>query len=282
MTPFPLDLLTEGIKANHSDAYRRKNLITLGSKGSLVVAGDLHGHSRNIERILSYCDLAQNPTRHLILQEIIHGGPQTPEGGCLSYRALFDAIRLKLQFPNQVHFLMGNHDTAFITGSEIMKDGREMNHAMDLAMRQEFQGEYTEVRQALYEFLISQPLAAKTANRLWMSHSLPSDRYAEQFSTSIFTRPITPEDCKKPGSVYLLTWGRHMSQPLLNRLAQTFDVDFFILGHQPQTEGWNQAGDNLLIIASEHNHGCLIHVDLARQYDLDGLVHAIVPLSSIL
>ncbi len=129
-----VDLLRAGSQANLASLHRQGNLIRLPCSGSLVVSGDLHGHRRNFERITAYADLAHHPQRHLVLQEIIHGGPQDARGGCLSYQVLFDAVHLKTQFPDQVHLLMGNHDTAFIAASEVVKDGREMNRAMVQAL----------------------------------------------------------------------------------------------------------------------------------------------------
>ncbi|MBA7644870.1 hypothetical protein ES703_52617 [subsurface metagenome] len=52
----------------------------------------------------------------------------------MSYQLLLDAVRYKLTFPDRVHIIMGNHDTAFINSSEVMKDGKEMNCAMHLAL----------------------------------------------------------------------------------------------------------------------------------------------------
>ena len=95
-----LDLLSNGIKTNQTDKYRRANLIRLPDKGSLVVGGDIHGHRRNFERLVTYADLANHTDRHVVLQEIIHGGPEDHAGGCLSYQLLLDAIRFKLDYPD--------------------------------------------------------------------------------------------------------------------------------------------------------------------------------------
>ena len=94
-----IDLLSAGTEANNADKYRRDNLICLAANGSLILTGDLHGHCRNFERIVAFADLANNPDRHIVFQEIIHGGPEDSIGGCLSYRLLFDVIRYKLSFP---------------------------------------------------------------------------------------------------------------------------------------------------------------------------------------
>ena len=276
-----IDLLNRAAEANRADRFRRGNLICLPAEGSLVVTGDIHGHRRNFERAVAYADLTANPDRHIVLQEIIHGGPEDSKGGCLSYQLLFDVARYKLTFPDRIHIIMGNHDTAFINDSEVMKNGKEMNRSMRAAMKRQFQQDSAEVELALKRFLLSQPLAVRCDNRIWLSHSLPGDSYFDKFDRQILQRELKESDYKKPGSVYLLTWGRNMSQTLLDKMAELFDVDVFILGHQPQQQGWSRAGKNLIIIASDHNHGCLLSLDMAKSYTTETLIDLIVPLASI-
>ena len=276
-----IDLLNKGIEAVNADKFRRGNLIHLPAEGSLIITGDIHGHRRNFERMVAFADLANNPDRHILLQEIIHGGPEDSRGGCLSYKLLFDVVRYKLTFPDRVHTIMGNHDTAFINSSEVMKDGKEMNRAMRLALEQEFQQAGADVELAIRQFLFSQPLALRCDNRIWVSHSLPGDRFVDKFDPKILDRQLKINDVVRPGSAYLLTWGRKHSQSLLDKMARLFDADIFVLGHQPQEKGWSQAGDNLIIIASNHNHGCLLSTDLAKSYTIEQLINSIVPLASI-
>jgi hypothetical protein len=276
-----IDLLNQGTQANSKDTFRHGNLIHLPAAGELVITGDLHGHRRNFERAVTFADLAHHPHRHIILQEIIHGGPEDSEGGCLSYQLLFDVVRYKLKFPEQVHVILSNHDTAFINNSEVMKDGKEMNRAMREAIKREYKKDSTKVISAINQYLFSQPLAVKCENGIWVSHSLPADRLADKFDPKIMDRELKADDIVKPGSAYLLIWGRKMSQALLDRMAELFDVDLFILGHQPQEQGWRQAGNNLIIIASNHNHGCLLPIDLTKSYTTEQLIEALVPMASL-
>ncbi len=276
-----IDLLHRGIQANRTDRFRRANLISLPAQGSLVVGGDIHGHRRNFQRLVTCADLAKHPDRHLVLQEIIHGGPEDEAGGCLSYQLLVEAVRYQLSFPDRVHFIMGNHDTASISSTEVMKNGKEMNRAMAAALEREFRQEGPAVAQAIREFLFSQPLAVRCSNRIWISHSLPSDRTARTFDPGIFDRALQIADCAKPGPAYLLTWGRHHSQATLDHLARVLDVGLFVLGHQHQPCGWSQAGDNLLILASDHNHGRLLQIDLSKTYTVAQLLDSLVPLAAI-
>jgi len=276
-----IDLLNKGAEASNADRFRRGNLICLPADGNLIITGDIHGHRRNFERIVAFADLTGNPDRHIVLQEIIRGGPEDAEGGCLSYNLLFDAIRYKLSFRDRVHIIMGNHDTSFINNSKVMKNGKEMNRSIRLALEREFHEAGTEIRMAIKQFLFSQPLAVRSENRIWLSHSLPSDRFVNKFDSQVLDRPLKNEDIVKPGSAYLLTWGRNISQQTLDKMAKLFDVDIFVLGHQPQQQGWSRAGKNLIIIASNHNHGCLLSIDLAKSYTVEMLIDSIVPLASI-
>ena len=276
-----IDLLNKGTEANSADKFRRGNLINLPDNGDLVITGDLHGHRRNFERAVNFADLAKNPHRHIIFQEIIHGGPEDSLGGDMSYKLLSDIVRYKISFPEQVHIIMGNHDTAYINNSEVMKDGKEMNRAMRSAIKREFKKAAADIISAIGRYLFSQPLAVRCENRIWISHSLPSDRMANKFDPKIMDRQLKGDDLVKPGSAYLLTWGRNMSQELLDKMAQLFDVDLFVLGHQPQEVGWCQAGKNLIIIASNHNHGRLLPIDLARSYTVEQLIEALVPMASL-
>jgi len=290
MSQMVVNLLKMGVEANTIDRYRRGNLVCLPAAGSVIIAGDLHGHRRNFERILTYADLHNNRSRHLVLQEIIHGGPQDSEEGCLSYRLLFDVVRYKLDFPNRVHIIMGNHDIAFINNKKVMafinnkkvmRNGKEMNRSMRSALDREFGQTSPNVKLAIKQFLFSQPLAVKCDNRMWLSHSLPSDRYLGKFDQKVLYRQLKNEDVARQGSAYLLTWGRKHSQSLLDSMAKLFDVDVFILGHQSQEQGWGQAGENLIVIASDHNHGCLLPINLAKSYTIKELIGSIVMLSSI-
>jgi hypothetical protein len=274
-------LLEGGRDANYSDKFRTGNIVYLPADAELIATGDIHGHQRNFKRITAFAALGENPNRHLLLQEIIHGGPEDALGGCLSYKLLFDAVRLKVQFPDRVHFVMSNHDTAFINDGAVLKNGKEMNRSMKSAISREFQHDSLDVQEAITEFFLSQPLALRCDNRIWLSHSLPGDRFVDAFDKNIFEKKLTIEDTIQPGSAYLLTWGRRHSQQTLDKMAELLDVDIFILGHQRQEEGWSRQSDNLIILSSDHNHGCLLPIKSGQPYTIEQLISSIIPLASI-
>ena len=276
-----IELLNKGMEANNEDKFREGNLVHLPTHGNLVITGDLHGHRRNFERIVAMANLGQNKNTHVILQEIIHGGPEDEEGGCLSYKLLFDAVAYKVKFPDRVHIIMGNHDTAFISNTDVMKNGKEMNVAMRAALDREFRHASERIKLAIKQFLFSQPLGVKCKNGIFICHSLPGDHYAEKFDKRIFERQLRINDIIRPGSAYLLTWGRSHSQRLLDVMSKMLEAETFILGHQRQESGYCKAGNNLIILASDHDHGCILPIDLAKSYNTEELLKFIIPLAAI-
>jgi Icc-related predicted phosphoesterase len=276
-----IELCENAIELNYSARFRKGNVIYLPDKGKMVVVGDLHGHRRNFERVASFADIDNNPETYVVFQEILHGGIEDEWGGCLSFRLFFDILRYQQKYPENVFLIMGNHDTAIINDSDVMKAGKEMNQAMKAAMKRHFPDEYPQIMLKLKACLLSQPIAVRCANRIWISHSLPANRFVDNFDMGVFDKPLGIEDVVRNEPLYQLTWGRRHNQQALDKLAKMFDVDLFILGHQPQDTGYNRAGDNLLIIASDHNHGCIVPVELDRHYSIDELVGAVIPLASI-
>lgn len=277
-----LELLKAGANAHQQDKFRAGNLVTIPAGKDVIVTGDLHGNRRNFERIVNFADLDNNPDTHLVLQEIIHGGPEDEKGGCLSFQILFEAIKLKINHPDNVHILMGNHDTAFISHSEVMKNGKEMNQSMRDALERSFGVRASEIDLEIARTLFAQPLAIKCANRIMLAHSLPSDSAVDDFDIGIFDRNLKVNDIVRPQSAYLWTWGRRQSKKNVDKLAKILDVDMFIVGHQNQPEGFKRISDKLLIIASDHNHGMFVKFNTSDQMTMDQLVSCVTPLASLI
>src|SRR5438874_11706856 len=97
-------------------------VVALNDAADVLVAGDLHGNVDNFRRILQKAELAKNPNRHLVLQEVIHGPFRYPAGGDKSHQLLDLIAALKCQFPANVHFLVGNHELSQGTRRRIAKN----------------------------------------------------------------------------------------------------------------------------------------------------------------
>jgi hypothetical protein len=261
---------------NQVSSLRQHQVVNLPEDGEVWVAGDIHDHTRNFEKFLRAADLANNPQRHVVLQELIHGDKIDAGGAEGSWEILYRAAELKCDFSGQVHFLLANHDLAQIQGEGIMKAGVGVCEAFTAGVKRDFGDRATVVNVALSEFLLSLPLAVRAPNGLFMCHSLPTDDQLKAFDYTIFNRPLTGADYKRrTGPVYQLVWGRKTSPAGIAEFADKVGAQLLIVGHQPQEGGYAVVGDRLLIIASDHNQGVFVTADLAETYDMDRLVEQV-------
>ncbi len=197
---------------NKMSSLREHQVVNLPADGEVWMTGDMHDHRRNFDKLLRVADLGNNPQRHLVLHELIHGDYYDATGADLSWATLHRAAELKLDFPQQVHFMLANHDLAQIHGEGIMKAGASVCEAFTKGVKNHFKDQGTGVNVAITEFLLSLPLAIRCPNGIFCCHSLPTDAQIPTFDYTIFNRPLTgPDYARKTGPVYQLIWGRHMT-----------------------------------------------------------------------
>ena len=273
--------LEQVAKANLNDVCRQGNVVRLRGPGDVVMTGDLHGHERNFEKLVAEAQLGEHPQRHLILHELLHSTDNQTPHECHSYLLVVRAAQLKLQYPGQVHLMLGNHAMAQICRSEVLKNGQAMVRALTAGVTAALGDNANLVLSALDEFILSLPIAVVTDNRVWMSHSLPSLRHLEGFDQGIFETPLTLVQMKTNDSLRALLWDRRHTEETLSKLRKMWDVDMFLVGHQPQANGFKQVGTCMGILASDHVHGCFLRFELGRSYDADELFGLIKPLSSV-
>jgi hypothetical protein len=271
-----IDIYRRAADENRSDPLLKGATLQFPNYGQLVMTGDMHGHMRNFDKLVKFCVLGQSRGRHVILHELIHREPERLDELDMSHELCYEAAHWKVAFPEQVHFLQSNHELAQVTGQEITKNGRSVTRTFEEGVGHTFgRNNAAKVLDAICEFISSFPLAGRTANGFFLSHSLPSDVDWPAFDPTVLERTITERDLMETGSVYSLVWGRRHSEPLLDQIAETLGVEMFINGHQPQEEGMAVVGHRQLIIASDHNHGVFLPIDLRRSFTMPDLVQCV-------
>ncbi|QDU97192.1 metallophosphoesterase family protein [Lignipirellula cremea] len=238
--------------ANQETSGRRGCVVHLPAcaDGDLLVAGDLHGDRESFDRLLVLADLEKHPLRHLVLQEVCHGGPRYASGGCRSHEMLEQVARLKLQFPDRLHFLLSNHELSEVTEHPILKRGKMLNVLFRCGMHQAFGDQCETVRQAMCRFLTSCPVAIRLEHRVWLSHSLPTQVDSEGFNTGMFERQLLPDDMVSGGSAFKLVWGRDYRPENAAAFSQLVDADLLVTGHEACAAGSRTPGPQQLILDS--------------------------------
>ncbi|MFA9476751.1 metallophosphoesterase [Phycisphaerales bacterium AB-hyl4] len=275
-----IDLFQRAAKANLEHPDRKGAVVHLPRRGRLLMTGDLHDHGLNFQRLWKLARLHRGSDRYLVLHEVIHG-PGRINGRDLSIRTLARAVALQLEYPKQVIPLMANHDLAQLGGEGISKHGVSVVDAFDQGVDFLYGDQADAVRDAMNEYIRSLPLAVRCANGVFCSHSLPSPRKIETFDKTVLDRVPTAEDVAIDGPAYHMVWGRHHNQKIADELAQAWDATVFVMGHQPADMGYDEEGETMLVLASDHEHGMALPIDLSKSYTRDELVMQLIPLASV-
>lgn len=272
--PIDADTAIENFSAaadeNKLSSLRQQQVVTLPPDCEVWMTGDMHDHRTNFSKLVAAAKLGENPNRHLVLHELIHGDHFDANGAEDSWITLNAAAELKVQHPNQVHFLMANHDLAQIHGEGIMKSGLSVCEAFYKGLKRDFPDAYHKLNVAITEFLLSLPLAIRCPNGLFFCHSLPTDEQIKAFDFTVFDRELTGADYKRrTGPVYQLIWGRNVTPAGVDEFAEKVGAKLIITGHQPQEMGYAINGEKHLIIASDHNQGVFLMLNTSGDWDID-------------
>jgi len=257
-------MLREAVGACFADRYRRGCVVELPGHGEVMVAGDLHGSRVNFIRLLEAADLDHHPDRHLVLQEAVHGGPRSPQGGCLSY-ILFEGIAaLKAKYPDQVHILVGNHDMAEHMEQAIFKNGTVLNRAFEQGMAEAYGDRRKEVRQWYRQLIESLVAACRTEQGLFISHSTPAGSDLSRFDVGLFAHERLSDDLHRGSSLYTLVWGRDFRPEVADEFAQLVGAELFLVSHTPCPRGYDVPSHRHLLIQSYDEAGCYALIPLER------------------
>jgi hypothetical protein len=254
-----LDLAAE---ANRQTPGRQGNVVVLTADlaADVMLTGDLHGQRKNFNRLRGRAALDRHSRRHLVFQEVCHGGPMYPgSAGCMSHALLEDVAMLKAKYPERVHFLLGNHELAELTDYPIQKNQQMLNVQFRAGLEHMYGPAAARVHEAYRRFLDTCPLAVRLPQGVFVSHSLPENVAAGEFDPSIFARELTREDYAERGSVFQLVWGRDYRGENARAFAQLVGAKILINGHEPSYEGFIAPNEFQLILDScGRRAACLI------------------------
>jgi hypothetical protein len=252
-----LATLRQAVGAFRATPGRKGRLVNLPVATEVLVGGDLHGNVENFRLLLKVADLANHPTRHLVLQELIHGAFHYPDGSDKSHQLLDLTAALRCQFPERVHFLLGNHELAQWQGQRIGKGDRDYNEAFRAGVDKAYGASAERIYAAYVDFFAVAELALRTPNRILVSHSLPSTKRLDAFDVSVLERDeLAPADVKLGGSVHALVWGRDTSQANVEAFLRKMDADLLITGHIPCDQGYAVPNDRQIILDAQAYPAC--------------------------
>src|SRR5438874_1668016 len=218
---------------------RTGHFVRLPAGAEVLVGGDMHGNLENFRAVLHRADLASQPQRHLVLQEVVHGPFRYPDGSDKSHQLLDLIAALTCQYPGRVHFLLGNHELAQWQHHRIAKGDDDPDLLFRAGIEHAY-GTWAERVSAAYDRLFAAAdLALVTANRVFVSHSIPSARHLPGFTLAALEKEdLGPPDFVPGGAVHALVWGRDVGEANATAFLAKVGADWLLTGHIPCEEGY--------------------------------------------
>ncbi len=245
---------------------RRGHFVDLEGANEVLVVGDLHGHVDNFRRVLATAELADKPARHLVLQELVHGPFHYPNGGDKSHQLVDLVAALKCQYRHRVHLLLGNHELAQWTGQWIAKDELDLNEYFNRGLAEAYGPRADEIYAAYLALFAVVPVAVRTANRVLLTHSLPSSKLLADFDPErLKCETWEQRDLTRGGCAYSLLWGRDTSQDNADAFLRKMDAEWLITGHIPCDAGFAVPNNRQIILDAKGTPAayCLFPTDRA-------------------
>ena len=278
--PAPARMLThlrQAIALVRATPGRRGHVVDLQDCAEVLVAGDLHGHVGHFQVMLKEADLANHPTRHFVLQELIHGKHRHPRGGDKSHQLVDLFAALKGQFPRQVHYLPGNHELAQWTGRPVMKSEENLNAIFREGVVEAYGAEFgPQIYDTYLELFQALPLALRTPNRVLVCHSLPAARAMAMFDPArLLAEKYDDADLQAGGSVHSLLWGRDTTRENVTAFLAKMDADLLVSGHIASDEGYSIPNDRQVIVDCAESPGGVIIIPADRPITHADLINGV-------
>lgn len=219
-------------------------LIELPDHGRLIVVTDLHGNLDDYNRYLNLWD-ESDPDFHIVFTgDLIHGIDEKTDK---SVEILDDAMAKSKKYSN-FHTLLGNHEWAHITNTEIYKNNQPL--LLGFKNTISYRKGFIEPHLTRYvQFFKTMPYFVKTKNGLFISHSGPSDKIR---TIEVFNR-MFDWDYSSP-VLYDFLWNRYNSvtdytKSDVTRFLEIVGSKVMVVGHCP-VESYKVFGSQIIMSSS--------------------------------
>ncbi len=242
--------LRQAIALVRATPGRSGHTLSLQNCTEVLVAGDIHGHVPHFQALLKLAGLAEHPTRHFILQEVIHGKHRYPGGGDKSHQLVDLFAALKCQFPKQVHLLPGNHELAQWTNRPVIKADSNQNALFQEGVNTAYGSEFgPRIYSTYLELFQALPVAIRAPNGVLVCHSLPPARSMQLFDPARLERDTYEDvDLQPGGSVHSLLWGRDTNAQTVADFLAKMNAELLISGHIVAEDGFSVPNNRQIIL----------------------------------
>lgn len=251
--------------------------LKLSSHGTLLINTDLHGNGEDFRRLRDIF-LEQrkrdDATQWVILGDMVHApdarirqiDPDYYDYDDESLAIVEGILALQAEFPDQVHYVLGNHDYGHVGGphtSKFYED--EVEH-----LEQHIGHEGVQLLKQLFETAL---LAVVAPCGAFLTHGAPNDKLRTLDDLNRITFPPDEDYLTDLMTTFLTSYGQNGE--VAGRLLQTVSRDscetitMIIHGHDREPDGFFREGGNQLcptIFGAPRHNKRYVQLDLATHY----------------
>lgn len=240
--------------------YVEGDLVTLPRRCRAMVVTDLHGNLEDFNKLMTlWGEMLQPQVPSHLTGDFIHAmGRENDQ----SIKIIEEVQHFARKY-NNFHPLLGNHtDLATIYKILIYKGGVNQNITFDALLKETFPDVWEEKLEEYINFFQSLPLAVRTENQVFISHSGPPGGV----NSIDDIKNITHDGYLDNQPLYDLLWRRDPKKRDVNQFLEKIDSRALVVGHTP-VDGYKLKG-NLLILSSSYGNGRKVYLDLDLEKEI--------------
>jgi len=232
------------------------SLLELPEEGKAMIVTDIHGNLDDFNKYIDIWEDFQDKDHHIIITgDFIHAmGLENDESV-----EVVNIAKKYLKRSTNFHLLLGNHEWSIITRMVLFKGGENITENFEKKLKQRFGASWRKKIEDCSIFLESLPIAAKTENKVFISHSGPA-KGIESIEDII---NITNKGYLDNELLYELLWNRcgDYKKKDLDLFLKKIDCNAMIVGHTP-VDGYKLIEKKILIVSSSYSKGKKAYVEL--------------------
>lgn len=241
---------------------RNGSLIELPQIGKAMIITDIHGKLADYNRFMDIWNDFEDENNHLIITgDFIHSTTLQNDKSI----EIVDDLKYRLKNSDNFHVLMGNHEWSVLTNKTIYKAGVNLSLNFELLLKERFKKGWQEKIEIYSNFFKDLPLAIKTKNKVFISHSGPS-KYIKNINDVI---NIYNSDYRENKGLFDLLWNRYgkYSRKELEIFLENVGARVMIVGHTP-VKGAKLVYNKQLIVSSSYSESKKAYVDLDLEKEI--------------
>ena len=234
-------------------------LLQLPDYGRLIVVTDLHGNYQDYMKYLELWDFCDEDCHIDFAGDLIHSSNSMD----YSIEIMDDVIAKSKSYSN-FHVLLGNHEWAHITGTDIYKNMNNQRLTFEKLITSR-KGNLQPTLDNYIKFFKSLPYFIKTDNGLFISHAGPSKRInsMDDFKT-IFS------DDYENNYLYDFLWNRYKvnyDTTDISKFLKIIGSNYMIIGHNPVNR-YEIFGKQLIVSSSfQTDKKAYLDIDLSKNIE---------------